>query len=153
MTAYKTTVTANQVNITLSKTNHTLSLSRTGGQGAKGDSVSSVVVNSANDLIITLVNGSGTIIEVVNAGNIFQNAKLQNLIDVENVNPSDGDVLIYEGSSSTYKLHSFTTTNVTDIDNSGKTDGAMFLYDASSSKYKATTQINNANTVISGGTF
>ena len=37
MTAYKTTVTANQVNITLSKTNHTLSLSRTGGQGAKGD--------------------------------------------------------------------------------------------------------------------
>ena len=153
MTAYKTTVTANSVSITLDKTDHTLSLSRTGGQGAKGDSVSSVVVNAANDLIVTLVNGTGTILEIINAGNIFQNAKLQNLIDVESVNPSDGDVLIYESSSSTYKLHSFTTTNLADVDNSGKTDGAMFLYDASSSTYKATTQINNANTVISGGTF
>jgi len=153
MTAYKTTVTANKVDITLVKTNHTVSLSRTGGQGAKGDSVASIVFNSNNDIVVTMVNGAGEVIEVINAGNLFQNVFMSNIQDVTSDTPSDGDILLYDGSASKYAPHSFTTTNVTDIDNSGKTDGAMFLYDASSSKYKATTQINNANTVISGGTF
>jgi DNA integrity scanning protein DisA with diadenylate cyclase activity len=42
---------------------------------------------------------------------------------------------------------------MTDIDNTGKTDGAVLLFDSASNKYKATTQLNNENTFMIGGSF
>jgi hypothetical protein len=151
--SYKTTVTNNAVTLTLTNPAHTLSLSRTGGQGAKGDSVTNVVINSSNELIVTVSNAAGVVTETINAGSIFSNIDLVELADVLVTNIADGQYIAYDSATSKYKNHTLTTTKITDINNTGKTDGAMLIFNSSSSKYDATTQIDNANTAIIGGTF
>ena len=153
MSTYKTTVTGNDVKITLTKTDHTLSLARTGGQGAKGDSVGTVTINASNELVVTIVNGAGQTIETINAGNMLANSNLASLADVTLTTPADGDVILYETSSSTFKNYALTTSKVSDIDNTGKADGAVLVFDSTSGKYVATTRIEKTTTLIIGGSF
>lgn len=40
-----------------------------------------------------------------------------------------------------------------DVNSSGQTDGAMLIYDASAGQYKVTTQLENENLNIIGGTY
>jgi hypothetical protein len=153
MSTYKTTVTGNDVKITLAKTDHTLSLSRTGGQGAKGDSVGTITINSSNELVVTIVNGAGQTIETINAGSVFSNSSLAQLADVTLTTLANGDVILYDSSSSTFKNYSLTTSRLTDIDNSGKSDGAVLVYDNALGKYISTNQLNNGNTFLIGGSY
>ena len=153
MSTYKTTVTGNDVKITLTKNDHTLSLARTGGQGAKGDSVGTVTINASNELVVTIVNGAGQTVETINAGSMLSNSNFAQLADVTITTPTNGDVVLYDSSSSTFKNYSLTTSRLTDIDNSGKADGAVLVYDNASGKYVSTTQINNGNTFLIGGSF
>jgi len=153
MSTYKTTVTGNDVKITLTKTDHTLSLARTGGQGAKGDSVGTVTINASNELVVTIVNGAGQTIETINAGNMLANSNLASLADVTLTTPADGDVILYETSSSKFKNYALTTSKVSDIDNTGKADGAVLVFDSTSGKYVATTRIEKTTTLIIGGSF
>jgi len=66
--AYTTTVSANNVNLNATSNSVALTLSRTGSQGAKGDSISSIVLDSNNDTIVTIVDGAGNTLSTVNLG-------------------------------------------------------------------------------------
>jgi len=81
------------------------------------------------------------------------NILIGTLQDVNTTGITDGQVLQYEAVTSTYVPHTLTTASMTDIDNTNKSDGAVLLYDGVSNKYKATTQLNNANTYMIGGSF
>ena len=60
MATYGITVSNNSITANLETTTHTVSLSRTGGQGSKGDSVSSIAMDGNYDLIVTYVASDGT---------------------------------------------------------------------------------------------
>jgi len=152
MSSYTTTIDNNSFSLTIDKQEHTLSLSRTGGQGSKGDSVTNAVINSDADLIITITRADGTTYEV-NAGNLEATIDLGDLGDFEIVNAQEGDALIFDSVDSKFKNHALTTSKVLDIDNTGKEEGAVLVYDNASSKYKATTRIEKRETLIIGGSF
>jgi hypothetical protein len=130
-----------------------LALSRTGGQGSKGDSITNVETNSSGELVVTISNSVGNVVETINLGFLEVDTVLGNLRDVEVTSITDGQILQYDLATTTYVPHTLTTSSMTDVDNTGKTDGAVFLFDGTSNKYKATTQLNNANTSIIGGSF
>jgi len=44
-------------------------------------------------------------------------------------------------------------SDIADVDTTGQTDGAMMIFDGTSGKYKMSTQIDNENLSISGGTY
>lgn len=162
MSNYKVVVSNNSIKVDTSAPKHEtkvdtteygVSLSRVGGQGSKGDSVSNVEINSNNEIIITITGSSGDVVETYNLGQVGQNTKLGELEDVDLSTVSDNDFVQYDLASDTYKPHTLTTTSVTDIDNTGKSDGAMLLFDGTSSKYKATVNIDNGNTFLKGGSY
>jgi len=130
----------------------TMSLSRTGGQGSKGDSVTNAAINTDADLIVTITRADGTTYEI-NAGNLETNIDLGDLPDFEIVNKQDGDVLIYNSTNETYQNHQLTTSKVLDIDNTNKEDGAVLVYDDTAQKYQATNRIEKQTTHIIGGSF
>lgn len=50
-----------------------LSLSRVGGQGSggvKGDSITEVSLNASNELVVTISNSVGTVVETINLGGL-----------------------------------------------------------------------------------
>jgi len=151
--SYTTTLSNNNITISVSNTDHSVSLSRTGGQGAKGDSVSNAYINADSDFIVEISNSVGDVVETINAGNIFADADLDEINDVTITNVQDGDYIAYDADSQTYVNHQLTTTKVTDIDNTNKTDGALLVYNGTSEKYTATATLDNVNTAIIGGTF
>jgi hypothetical protein len=152
MSSYTTTVDNNNFSLTIDKKEHTLSLSRTGGQGSKGDSVTNAVINSDADLIITITRADGTTYEV-NAGNLEATIDLGDLGDFEISNAQEGDALLFDAAESKFKNHALTTSKVLDIDNTGKAEGAVLVYDATAAKYQATTRIEKQETLIIGGSF
>ena len=152
MSSYTTTVDNNNFSLTIDKKEHTLSLSRTGGQGSKGDSVTNAVIDANADLIITITKADGTTVDV-NAGNLESTIDLGDLNDFEIVSAQEGDVLIFDSAASKFKNHQLTTSKVLDIDNTNKAEGAVLVYDAASAKYKATTRIEKQETLIIGGSF
>ena len=44
-------------------------------------------------------------------------------------------------------------SDIADVDTSGQTDGAMMIFDGTTGKYKMSTQIDNENLSLSGGTY
>jgi len=160
--SYKTSISNNAVTISLSssahKTNvtnidHKISLSRTGGQGAKGDSVNRVYFDSDKNLLVEIVNANGTVIETINAGSMAERIDLIDLLDVDYESVSDGQFIIYDGAEQQFTTHTFTTTSISDIDNTNKADGSVLVYNGSTQKYVATNTIENENTTVLGGTF
>ena len=129
-----------------------ISLSRTGGQGSKGDSVVGANIDANGDFIFTVLKADGTT-EDFNAGSLDENFNIDQISDITLTNPQEGDVLIYDATGSDFKNHQLTTTKLLDVDNSGKEDGAVLVYDNTSSKYKATTRIEKETTHIIGGSF
>ena len=142
MTNYTTTIGVNEFK---------LSLSRTGGQGSKGDSVTSAETRGG-ELIFTITRADGTTYES-NAGAIGGAFSLDNLGDVTIETPSEGDVVIYDAVESEWKNHQLTTSKVLDIDNTNKEDGAVLVYDNTANKYQATNRIEKQTTHIIGGSF
>src|SRR6056300_1710814 len=55
-------------NLTLNNQQMQLSLARTGGQGTKGDSVSSVTMDSNGDLIVVIIDAAGNQVSSTNVG-------------------------------------------------------------------------------------
>ena len=151
MSRYTTTVDNNNITLTIDKQEHTLSLSRTGGQGSKGDSVTSVA-NVAGELIFTITRADGTTFET-NAGSTGSSFFLGDLGDVSLTTPSEGDVVVYDATAAEWNNHKLTTSKVLDIDNTGKEDGAVLVYDNTAQKYQATNRIEKQTTYIIGGSF
>lgn len=151
--SYTTTVSNNNVVISVDNVDYSVSLSRTGGQGAKGDSVSSIYIDANKNLMVEISNAAGTVIETINAGSLAERIDLVDLLDVDYQSVSDGQFIIYNGSTQKFTTHTFTTSSISDIDNTNKSDGALLVYNGTTNKYTATTEINNPNTVIIGGSF
>jgi hypothetical protein len=130
---------------------YNITLSRTGGQGSKGDSVTNAEIDNNGNLIITVTAANGTTTEI-NAGNLEANLQLNDLEGFTITNPEVGDVLLY-GDTNTFENHKLTTSKVLDIDNTGKEDGATLVYDSTAGKYQATSRIEKSTTQIIGGSF
>jgi len=137
--------------MTVEQPTFTMSLSRTGGQGSKGDSVTSVTTTNG-ELIFTITRADGTTYES-NAGAIGGAFSFNNLGDVSITTPSEGDVVIYDDVADEWKNHQLTTSKVLDIDNTNKEDGAILVYDDTAQKYQATNRIEKSTTQIIGGSF
>ena len=129
----------------------TMSLSRTGGQGSKGDSVTNAQVISG-EIIFTITKRDGTTYEV-NAGTIPETLTLEDMTDVEITTAQDGDIISYDVTSAKFTNHQLTTSNVSDVDNTNKVDGAVLVYDNAAQKYQATNRIEKQTTQIIGGSF
>ena len=153
MSTYRVTVSNNDISISTSPVSYAIALSRTGSQGIKGDSVSSVALNENNDLIITVSTSSGEVVETFNLGALIAGINLDEIQDINTTGITSGQVIQYESETSTYVPHTLTTGSMTDVDNTNRADGSLLLYDGVSSKYKATNNLNNANTTIFGGVF
>ena len=130
---------------------YSVTLSRTGGQGSKGDSVTGALIDNDGNLIITVTAANGTTTEI-NAGNLESNLQLNDLQGFTITNPEVGDTFLY-GDTNTFENHKLTTSKLLDIDNTGKEDGATFVYDATAGKYQATNRIEKQTTHIIGGSF
>jgi len=48
---------------------------------------------------------------------------------------------------------SISMSDIADVDTSGQTDGSMMIFDGTSGKYIMSTQIDNENLSLSGGTY
>jgi hypothetical protein len=48
---------------------------------------------------------------------------------------------------------SVSMSDIADVDTSGQTDGAMMIFDGATGKYKMSTQLDNENLSLSGGTY
>lgn len=48
---------------------------------------------------------------------------------------------------------SIAMSDIADVDTSGQTDGSMMIFDGTSGKYIMSTQIENENLSLSGGTY
>jgi hypothetical protein len=109
-------------NLTLNNQQYQMSLARTGGQGTKGDSVTSVTMNEDGDLIVVISNANGDVVSTTNVGGSEYISSLETLYDsfddrylgtktsaptVDN----DGDALL------TGALYFDTTTNVLGVYN------------------------------------
>jgi hypothetical protein len=160
---YKLTTRGNNLEVSLVKSElvtkvekpeYSVSLSRTGGQGARGTLITNAYVDTDENLILEFTDSNNVSTEVV-VGNISANLFVEDLIDVDidHVELANGDYLSYDAASSTYKNYKLTTARVLDIDNTNKSDGSVLVYNGITSKYVATNQINNPNTLIVGGNF
>jgi hypothetical protein len=151
---YRLTTKSNKIEVDLTRTQLTTTLARTGGQGTKGDSITSAYIDANNNLIIEVTASNGDV-STINAGtlSVAELYKLTELSDVDLSGLQSGDVIIYDGATQQFRNHQLTTSKVLDVDNSAKSDGALLVYNGSTEKYTATTSINNPNTLIVGGTF
>jgi hypothetical protein len=68
MTTYTVSLNNNQYELNIVTQDINLSLSRTGGQGTQGNSISDAYIDSNNDFIIEISNASGTVVQTVNVG-------------------------------------------------------------------------------------
>ncbi|MDB9983385.1 hypothetical protein OAD54_01415 [Candidatus Pelagibacter sp.] len=78
---------------------------------------------------------------------------LDDITDVVITSAIEGDALLYNAVSGDFENHALSTYKLSDVDNSLVADGAILVYDGTSQKYTATTNLDNANTTIIGGSF
>lgn len=158
---YKLTTKGNKLELSLTKKElvtkvtkpeYSVSLSRTGGQGSKGDSITNVHIDENLDLVVEITSSSG-VVSTITAGNLASALSVGQLTDVVITNISEGDYLAYDVATQSYKNYSLTTSRLSDIDNTNKQDGSVLVYSSSTEKYTATNQLNNPNTLIVGGDF
>jgi hypothetical protein len=131
-----------------------INLARTGGQGSKGDTISNAVIDSNGDLLITVSDSTGAVVNTINAGSVQAAiAGLGSLPDVTITSVQNSDILQYDSNTSKFVNHSLTTSKIADVDNTNLADGSLYVYNGTTNKHTATTQINNSNTTIIGGSF
>lgn len=167
---------------------HEISLSRTGGQGAKGDGVTDAYITQDNHLVLVISNSAGDVIEEVDVGDLsaslffdlndltdvtinltgagyvlaynnttnkWTSRKLAttDLSDVAITAIGENHILAYDNVAKKFKNHKLTTARLSNVDETALTDGALLVYNGTTAKYVATTQIENNNTTIIGGSF
>lgn len=162
MSDYRVSVSGDKIIVNTTTTSHTtkitpveysVSLSRTGSQGSRGDSITAITMNPVSDELIFQITDSAGNVSEINAGSIAASLDFDDLNDVDTTTIADGQIVIYQSGTQTYVPHTLRTTSLFDVDNTGKADGAVFVYDGTTAKYKATRRIENQNTEVIGGTF
>ena len=144
----------NGYTLEVDSTEYAISLSRTGAQGSRGHSITNAYISGSHHLMLEVSDSAGNLIETLDAGSFDELIGIESLSDVTATTAlADGDVLIYNTTENAFENHQLTTSKVLDIDNTNKADGALLLYNGTTEKYTATTNLNNENTTISGGSF
>jgi hypothetical protein len=135
--------------------NYNIQLARTGGQGSKGNSVTNATIDANHDLIITISDSAGNVVETINAGSttpsLNEVTSINAMNDVTLTAVQSGDILQHDGTQ--FVNHSLTTSKIADVDNTNLADGSLYVYNGTTNKHTATTQLNNSNTTITGGSF
>jgi hypothetical protein len=146
MTTYTVSVNNNQYALNTVTQDINLSLSRTGGQGTQGNSVSNAYLDSNNDFIIEISNAAGTVVQTVNVGggtiagqlNAFDTIYLGSKTAAPTLDNS-GNALL-DGA-----LFFNTTTNELGVYDSGTTTWEYPSLEAATSASNAATSETNAN--------
>jgi hypothetical protein len=96
---------------------------------------------------------SGSAITLYGRATVYVAMLASSLPNVEIVatSPESNQTLVYNGSR--FVNQHLSTDKLSDINNTSKADGALLVYDSNSSKYVATKIIQNANTIIKGGSY
>jgi hypothetical protein len=132
-----------------------INLARTGGQGSRGNSVTNATIDANHDLIITISDSAGNVVETINAGSttpsLNEVTSINAMNDVTLTAVQSGDILQHDGTQ--FVNHSLTTSKIADVDNTNLADGSLYVYNGTTNKHTATTQLNNSNTTITGGSF
>lgn len=101
MSTYSVTATTTSHATSVSPVQYEVSLSRTGGQGSKGDSVQSMAVANDGSVTLTIVNAAGAT-TTSNIGSIFGASggfNLASLGDTTITSVASGEILKYNGSA------------------------------------------------------
>jgi len=134
---------------------YNIQLARTGGQGSKGNSVTNATIDANHNLIITVSDSAGNVVETINAGSttpsLDEVTSINAMNDVTITAIQSGDILQHNGTE--FVNHSLTTSRISDVDNTNLADGSLYVYNGTTNKHTATTQLNNSNTTITGGSF
>jgi len=146
MTTYTVSVNNNQYALNTVTQDINLSLSRTGGQGTQGNSISNAYLDSNNDFIIEISNAAGTVVQTVNVGggtiagqlNAFDTIYLGSKTAAPALDNS-GDALL-DGA-----LFFNTTTNELGVYDLGTTTWEYPSLEAATSASNAATSETNAN--------
>jgi hypothetical protein len=146
MTTYTVSVNNNQYALNTVTQDINLSLSRTGGQGTQGNSISNAYLDSNNDFIIEISNAAGTVVQTVNVGggtiagqlNAFDTIYLGSKTAAPTLDNS-GNALL-DGA-----LFFNTTTNELGVYDSGTTTWEYPSLEAATSASNAATSETNAN--------
>lgn len=158
---YKLSTKGNKLEVSLAtnklvtevnKLEYAVSLSRTGGQGTKGDTISNVYVDANQHLIVQTTNSLG-VVTSFDAGDVEADINLDHLEDVIFTNIQEADIIAYDATTQVFRNYQLTTSRMLDIDNNDRTDGSLLVFKENDNKYVATSLLNNPNTIITGGTF
>jgi hypothetical protein len=76
---------------------------------------------------------------------------VEGLVGVEITDVQEGDILLNDGTN--FVNHQLTTTSLSDVDNINRANGSIMVYNSSTQKYEATSQLQNPDTSIIGGSF
>ena len=80
-----------------------ISLSRVGAQGTKGDSITNVVINELNEMVITISDAGGNVVQTINTGDIFTNGvEIEEINGINLTDPTSGEVLTYDFANSEF---------------------------------------------------
>jgi len=95
---YKLNLENKIYNLNLDNPEMKISMSRIGGQGSKGDSISDISLDANNNIIITVSGASGDVVETFNLGTLNTNVNIESLNNVTVTDLVSGDYLKYDGS-------------------------------------------------------
>jgi hypothetical protein len=114
-----------------------VSLSRTGGQGSKGDSVSSVYVGVNNHLFIVISDGAGNVIEEYDAGDINANIQvaIDDLSDVSINFLGEDYFLGYNSTANRWESKTISVGDLSDVTISSIADNDLLAWDAGALKF------------------
>jgi len=138
------TTTDNNVNIV--SPNHSVSLSRTGGQGAKGDSITDVYVTEGI-LYVEVSNSAGDVVDTINAGDFSEiiraNIVVGNLSDVTISGLSTDQILRYNSVSGDWENYSLTDDFYTETEVDSLLSGKSDVGHTHDDRYYTETEVNS----------
>jgi hypothetical protein len=147
--------------INVDSVDYDVSLSRTGGQGSKGDSVSNVYLNLDNHLIIVITDSSGAVVEEIDVGNIDVNVNLGigELNDVSINFLGSGYFLVYNSTANRWESKEVKVADLADVEVTTYTENDVLLYNNTTNKFNnhklTTAKISNIDetTRVDGSMF
>jgi diaminopimelate epimerase len=140
--------------VDVGKTEYDVSLSRTGGQGSKGNDVTSAYVDTDNHLIIVISDALGNLVEEIDVGNITGNIilSIDELSDVAINFLGEGYLLVYNATANRWESKEVKVENLADVEVTAYEENDVLLYNSVDSKFNnhklTTAKLSNINETV-----